>query len=483
MKNIRYIIVALFVAFSAAAGVAQTALSSYFLDGTLYNSKLNPAMDAESNYVSIAVGNLSLRTKGNVGVSTFLYPRGENELATFMSGSVGKEEFLGKLPEVSRMGFNLDETLMAGGFRALGGYGSVGISLHSSVAVSLPKGLFEFAKNGLQKKAYSFSGVNISTMNYAAVTLGYSREVIKGLRVGANIKYLQGLAHADINIDKLNVELNDQHWLAESHATAQVAMFCEAKPTYKDDVVNGVELIGFVPKSSGFGVDLGAVYDMAEFVPGLKVSASVVDLGFIHWKHMMKGQSTDAKVEFDGFDEIDYNDMATSVDAEFEKLGNDAAKMVEFNYDGSEAVNTRLNTTMYVGAEYNMPFYDKLSVGALYGQCFSPFECNRWFDARGFVNVSPLSWFEATVNCGYTSYGTSLGWMLNFHPAGINFFIGSDHMITRVTPQFIPLNDLNTHLTLGINIAVGKTNRHVKKSKTVKANKPQQPQETSESEK
>jgi hypothetical protein len=75
---------------------------------------------------------------------------------------------------------------------------------------------------------------------------------------------------------------------------------------------------------------------------------------------------------------------------------------------------------------------------------------------RGYLNIAPLKWIEASANIGTTSYGTSFGWMFNFHPAGLTFFVGSDYMITKVTPQFIPVNNLNSHITLGINLALGK---------------------------
>ena len=91
MKNLRYIAVALFLCVFSSQNMAQTALSSYFLDGTLYNSRLNPAMKAERNYLSLTLGNISFRTKGNVGISNFLYPVEGDKLATFMSGSVDKK--------------------------------------------------------------------------------------------------------------------------------------------------------------------------------------------------------------------------------------------------------------------------------------------------------------------------------------------------------------------------------------------------------
>ena len=463
MKNIRNIIVAFLVIVCSQASVAQTALSSYFMDGMLYNNKLNPAMKAERGYFSLLLGNASLGTKGNVGISNFLYPRGENELATFMSGSVGTEEFLNGMPDYTRLGFKFDETLLAAGFRMFGGYFSLGVSLHSSATVSLPKGFFEFAKKGFQENNYSFSGLNVNTMNYAAATIGYSHNLFQGFRFGVNAKYLVGLGHADLHVDKLNVELNEQHWMIESHARMQAALFCETEVMVDENgVVNGADLalelddLMNLRTSNGFAVDMGFVYDMDEIVPGLTLSASVVDLGYINWKYMMTGQSTDAKVEFDGFGEVDYNDVENVVRAEFEQLADDASKMVEFNYDGTREMKTALNTTMYLGAEYNMPFYRPLSVGVLYGQCFSPFDCSKWYEARGYVNLSPVKWFELSVNYGYGTYGTTLGWVLNFHPKGVNLFVGSDYMITKVTPQYIPIDNMNAHVTFGLNLALGK---------------------------
>ena len=463
MKNIRYSIATLLVIVLSHAAVAQTALSSYFLDGMLYNSKINPAMQAERSYFSLLLGNTSVGLKGNVGLSNFLYPRGENELATFMSGSVTADEFLSGIPEKTKLGMNLDETIMAFGFPMLGGYFTFDLSAHSSVGVSLPKGLFEFAKKGLQENRYSFSGLNINATSYAAASIGYSREIFDGFQIGANAKYLLGLAHADIFVDKLDVELSGQRWMVESRAQAQAALFCGTDVEIdENNIIKSLELalgqedLMNLRASGGFAVDLGVVYDMKKLVPGLTLSASVVDLGYINWRYMLSGQSTDAKVEFDGFGEVDVNDVEGSVNAELEKLADDAAKLMAFNYDGESSVKARLNTTMHIGAEYNMPFYKPLSVGVLYSQCFSPYESRKWLEARGYVNVSPVSWFEISANYGYGTYGHSLGWMLNFHPAGINLFVGSDYMITKVSPQYIPLNSMNAHVTFGLSLAFGK---------------------------
>ena len=109
---------------------------------------------------------------------------------------------------------------------------------------------------------------------------------------------------------------------------------------------------------------------------------------------------------------------------------------------------------MYLGAEYT--FFRPVSVGVLYGKRFSTSTFNKWYEMRGYLNLAPFKWLEASVNYGTTTYGTSLGWIFNFHPAGFTFFVGSDYMLTKVTPQFIPVDDLNAHITMGVNLSMGK---------------------------
>ena len=439
----------------AMKGMAQTAKSAYFMDGTFHNFRINPAMKAERGFFSLALGNMSIATNGNVGVSHFLYPDGD-QLTTFMSGKVDQDEFLGRLPEYARLGMNFDETLFGLGFRLLGGYTSFSVSVHSNTSMALPKGFFEFAKKGLQDQHYNFSGINMHSMNYAAATLGYSREVYKGLRVGVNLKYLIGLAYTDFTFDRFNIELSEDRWRIEGHAQAQAALGSEVYFEDEDASLDALRMGPLASAAKGFAVDLGVVYDMKEFVPGLTVSASIVDLGSINWQYMMSIENNGEPICWEGLKDANIDNMGTALEEELEKLGEKAEKIMDLEVNDIHSESTKLGATMYVGAEYNMPFYKPLSVAMLYGKRFSPYAYSGWDDIRGFVNIAPLKWFEASANVGYSTFGTSLGWMLNFHPAGINFFVGSDYMITKVTPQFIPVNNLNSHVTLGVNLALGK---------------------------
>ena len=49
------------------------------------------------------------------------------------------------------------------------------------------------------------------------------------------------------------------------------------------------------------------------------------------------------------------------------------------------------------------------------------------------------------------SFTASMGWVINAHPKGFNFFIGMDHILGKASKEFIPLSS-NGSLNLGMNV-------------------------------
>lgn len=100
-----------------------------------------------------------------------------------------------------------------------------------------------------------------------------------------------------------------------------------------------------------------------------------------------------------------------------------------------------------------MPFYDRLTGGFLFTQHINgPFS---WTEGRFSANVKPLKWFDLSVNYGASTFGSSFGWMINFHPRGVNFFIGSDHQFFNLTRQVIPVGKASAAINLGLNFTFG----------------------------
>ncbi len=463
MKS-RLIIILLLLAGGVFTNIsAQTLNSSYFLEGATFRHQLNPAFIGERNYISIPMlGNINVGTSSNVGLTDFVYkyddPNGEYNLTTFMNSSVGREEFLGKLKTNNLINTNVGLTILSAGFHAWGGFNTIELGVKSSTSFNLPYELFNFMKTGMDQEVYQIKNFAANSNNYVELALGHAHKINDKLTIGAKLKLLAGGANVDAKFDQMDIELTGDKWEIMANGTINTAV---GGGHYKTKAENPGEIDGFDVEDDnagaagyGAGIDLGATYKLMD---NLTLSASVLDLGFISWNSNVKGATrNDEPFVFDGFDNIavdpeegDPND----IDNQFDNVKDDLEDMAKFYDEGKVNRTTALATTINVGAEYSFPFYDKLSLGFL-----STTRLNNpytWTQAMMAANVRPLKWLDASVNYSYSTFGSNLGWMLNFHPKGFTFFVGSDRMITNVTPQYLPTNNMNTNICLGFNITFG----------------------------
>ena len=429
---------------------AQTLISGYFLEGNLQRSMLNPAFAGDHNYVSFPLlGNLSVGTRANVGLSDFLYPyqRDGYALTTFMSGSVPAEEFLARIPDMTRLSASVDATLLAAGFRSFGGYSTVRLSVRTEAGVAVPKDFFVFAKQGLQNSHYSLSNLQVKALAYGDLAFGHSHDLTDNLSVGATAHLLVGGAAADVALRRLELDLDETAWRARSQMVGQAAVF--GKLTCEENAEGDVT-VDYKPALStfGFAADLGAAYDLGDVVEGLRVSASITDLGFVGWGSSLEIQTKESTFEYSGFSEIDPQNL--SFEEELRQMADDAMGMFSLDYAAGGGFTSGLSPLMTLGAEYDLPFCPQLSTAVLLRQRLGGMR--GYTDARVYLNAAPLKWLDLSANVGATSYGSAMGWMLNIHPRVLSFFIGSDYMVFRVTPQYIPVNHLNVNLCLGLNI-------------------------------
>ena len=115
-----------------------------------------------------------------------------------------------------------------------------------------------------------------------------------------------------------------------------------------------------------------------------------------------------------------------------------------------------LGMTAHIGAEYRMPFWKPLSVGALgTARIDGPYS---WFEGRASLNFAFLKWLSFSGSFAYSTFGESYGAALNIHPKGMNLFVGIDSFkpLFNMTGHYIPVDSFNTNVTFGLNIAFGK---------------------------
>lgn len=468
-KNIIFLLSAIFVSLS---GIAQELRSSYFTQTSVFKHQLNPAL-LDKSYVGFPLlGNINISTSGRNGLSTFIYPLSGNsqyKLTTFMSPTVSPSEFLNKID--SKVGLNvfLNHNLASVSFKAFGGRNLIEMNLRSKTSLSLPYDLFAFLKQTGGKSVYSFDKLGLKTENYVEFVLGHSREITENLTIGAKVKVLAGLGYAGLKINKLDLTLTEDVWSIEGDAEGFIgfgntAFEHETNPNPRHyDASRGKKVKGIKTPNGFDGISgLGAAIDFGlnykvDFIEGLSLSAAVTDLGFINWKNLATATSK-GTWKYEGFDNISVydNTTGTNLDNEFKAMGDELNKIFSPYDNGTKTSrNEMLAGTINLGAEYQMPFYDKLRLGLLVSHYFNGI--HQAYSNMFSVNVRPLKWFEASINTAYTSEGWTSGGMISFYTKGFNLYVGSDRLpVGKLSKQFIPLNNLNSNINFGINIPLEK---------------------------
>ena len=450
----------------AATGASAQALNSgYFLDGYLYKHQLNPALCGEKSYVSIPMlGNINFGSKGNVGLGSFLYPTADGGLTTFLSSSISADEFLGNLKNNNRMSMDVNMSIFSMGIEKWGGFNTFDIGLRSSSSIFIPKDMFEFMKVGQNSAntVYEMGDMGFSSSNYLELAFGHSRQWNEKLRVGAKLKFLLGAGYASLRLKDTKITMSEELWEIKANGEMNVAVAGLDIPTKEEsgqtlenpDEATLVDLENMEynsPGLSGFGmaIDLGATYKVMD---NLTVSAALKDFGFMSWSNNTYASTSNEPWTFDGFDNISAEEGSeNSLDEQIDRLTTDLEDYANLHRRSTGGrLGRMLAATLNIGAEYQLPMYNKLSFGFL-----SSTKINgkySWSEGRFSANVSPVSWFEAGVNYGISSFGSTMGAILNFHPRGMSFFIGMDYLLGKVNPQFIPINNMNANVSLGFNV-------------------------------
>ena len=448
------------------SAAAQTINSAYFTEDYKFRHMLNPAFGNEQNYVSIpALGNISVNTHGNFGyqdviMSNPMYPSlSSKKMTTFMNPYISAEDALsGFSTGNNRITGDVSLTILSAGFKAFGGYNTIEINSRTTTGVSLPYELFEFAKN-TGNHSYNIGDINAHAQSFAEIAFGHSRQINDKLRLGAKLKVLVGLGRADVKMRNMKADLTaEDKWTITGEATADVSMKgfsyvseekkynIEGSGTYER--VNDVDLDGVGVGGFGMAIDLGGVYEINE---DWTVSASVLDLGFISWTNDMLAENRSKSFVFNGFHDVSVtSDRGEEIDTKVDRYGDQLADFANLTDMGDKGGrSTGIGATINVGAEYTLPVYRKVSFGAL---CTSRINgAYSWTEGRLSANYAPLNWLDGGVSFAVNSFTTNMGWVLNLHPKGYNFFIGMDHILGKTSKEMIPLSS-NASLTVGMNI-------------------------------
>lgn len=450
MKKIISILIAVF---TVSAISAQTP-TAYFMEGSTFRSQLNPAFAPLRGYVNIPVlGGVQFSTAGNLSIGNIFYPY-EGNLVTLLDKNVSAAQALGGLH--SKNMFAADTRVNIIGFGAFRSdhksFWSFELNTRLEAEAEVPYALFDFLKNG--QNQLTTGDIAVSTQAFVEAAFGYSFPLTDKIYLGARAKFLVGAGRGRVAIDRLDLQLQENTWSVEATGSFDMSgLEMEAQQRANDGSeyysFDNMDFSGYNgPAGYGFAVDLGATYDVR---PDLQLSLAINDLGFISWgkKSMERGQMTKNQ-SFSGVDIID----GEVSDVEFD-LG-------ELEFDKVQATKGKtemLRTSINVGAEYEV-WRHKIGVGLLYNV--------RIWDNRAFhnltasVNFHPIRWFTLTGSYSFlNNQGHALGLAINACPNWINFFIATDMLVCKHTPQFLPVKSTTMNVTVGIGVPIGRRSHRI----------------------
>lgn len=452
MKTIyKYIAVAALGAASVSVS-AQNTYSGYFIDSYSPRHQMNPAFapDSSRNYKAYVgfpiLSNVNVGLRGNLHLTDIYYNRG-GETVLFTNPGISAGEAMDKFGDKNRLGMNLKLDILNCGFKAWGGWNTVGINLVSDTEIGVPKSFFSLVKEGVSNKSYDIKNLRFASTNYAEIALNHSRDLSKwvpGLRAGATLKFILGIADVDAYFNDARLTLGENDWNVQSNADVY-ASGCGMtfKQRYNDKYnryyLDGLDFDGFKLGGFGMGLDLGAEYKWNDF----KFSLALLDIGFLNWANTQHASTngtrtynTDAYIIGIG-DDDSWNEMQDGLE-----------ELYQLDVDGNMGNYCKsLKTTLNWGVEYTLPYYRNLRFGLVNTTRFNG--SFTWTDFRVSANVQPVKCLDLSANLGMGTYGVGFGWLANVSTKGINFFIGMDRTLGKLSKDGIPLNS-NASVNIGI---------------------------------
>lgn len=435
-------------------GAAAQNPTAYFMEGSTFRSQFNPAFAPLRGYVNIpGLGGLDINMNGNLAVDNILYSR-NGKLVTLLDSSVSAADALANLKNKNLLGSDSRVNLIGfGAFtRNHKNFWSFDLNVRANADLNLPYSLFEFLKRGQDG---DIRDIGISSYNYLEAGFNYSFPLMNDrLYVGVRAKFLVGVARAKLNYDHFRVSLAEDVWKIDATGQLDVTGAGAAPEdiSYSEDGTYKLnDFDNFQPTKPagyGFAVDLGATYDI---LPNLQASLAVTDLGFISWSKKYNSIGASAKtMEFSGVT-VDENGSGEQPDFDL--------NILEFSPEGSKSVSKMLRASINAGVEYEV-WRHKIGIGLLYTARIR--EYKTLHNITGSVNFHPISWF--TVSGSYSvidNRGGAVGLALNLCPSWINFFIATDVVTAKHTPQWVPIKQSTMNVTLGLGVPIGKRSHRI----------------------
>lgn len=436
MKNSIFTAAIAAVALLSATGLhAQSFQTAYFLDNYTYSYQLSPASMPTYNkgFFGIGIDNISVSANSNLGLSSIFFPvtvEGKTHLVTGLNDQVSADQFLGGLKEKNGAVVGASVNVLSFGFRGKkDSFHTFEINARVNAAAAVPKSFISLMKLGCTVPGtYTGRNLSLNTTDYIEIVSGHSYKLNDNIRLGGKVKLLAGVADACVKIDSFEATANET---IDIHAEGSGSVHVLAQEI-KADETGSIDLDFDVvkPRPGGYGAALDFGVEMKfPGVEGLSMTAAIMDLGGLVW---LNGTTVHAGLS--GKVGEDMQNIEPYEILKVDQVGANKFKM--------------LSPTVNAGVKYDVA--KMLSVGALATARLGRYPT---YEARIGASFNPGRVLSIAASAGVNNFGAGFGAALSLNVPGFNLFIGTDSIITQFTPEYIPVNRINTRLNLGLAIA------------------------------
>ena len=296
--------------------------------------------------------------------------------------------------------------------------------------------------------------IGLTADSYLEAAFSYSFPLLDDrLYIGVRGKFLVGAARARMYFTRFNVTHGEEEWRIDAAGGLDITAAGLDVTTKRNDAgeeVYKLDDIDFKPTSPagyGFAVDLGATYDI---LPNLQASLAVNDLGFIGWSK---------KKNVTGFSSKELSFTGVNVTEDGTESPDFDIDVLEFHKGAAKSVSRMLRASINAGLEYEV-WRHKIGIGLLYTA--RVWEYKTLHNITGSVNFHPIRWFTVTGSYSVIdNRGGAVGLALNLNPSWINFYLATDIVTAKHTPQFIPIKQSVMNVTLGIGVPIGRRSHRI----------------------
>lgn len=440
-----------------AMGFAQTDLTLYNMNRTPQSMYQNPA--------------LTPPTKVNIGlpVISSIYAQGINSgfawkdllvLGSDDSLTLDVDNMLSKLAAKNLIAANFNTDLISVGFKSGKAYLSLNATSKAYFRFLYPEDFFGLVwkgNAGYLGETADFGSLNIDAGLYHEIGLGYTRDIFDDgrLKIGGRLKYLNGVTNIYTSRSDISLFTDADFFYLTANSDFQIngagpiGLLMGGDSLEGDNELTPTSLL--FGKNHGFGADLGFSWDV---VPEkVRISGSLVDLGFIRWRDTPTNISTDqATFTFEGIDIADFPSNADSINGNyFDSLGNAILDSISGIFIPDTTHNAYTAPTIprfYIGGNYLIN--ERMNAGLLF--CGEVYKGVFRPAVTASYNIALGRWLQLSASWSYANrsfLNPGLGLSLNAGP--IQLYTVTDNVLAFFAPQSVR----QAHVHAGINITAG----------------------------